>query len=79
MIQEGYNKVRVILSHFKNVPKYFVQYYGTPFKVPTIGRYTVVLSGPQMIEDIRRAGDDELSFREAVAEVSISLYLLFDI
>ncbi|KAF9475570.1 cytochrome P450 [Pholiota conissans] len=52
------------------------KYYGTPFKIPTMGRFTVVASGPQMIEDIRRASDDELSFREAVAETIQTDYML---
>lgn len=35
-----------------------------------MGRYVVVVSGPDMVEDIRQANDDQLSFRDAVAEVN---------
>jgi len=45
------------------------KYYGSAFKLPTVSRWVVVVSGPDMIEDIRRAADDQLSFREAVAEI----------
>jgi hypothetical protein len=31
----------------------------------------VIVSGSQFVEDIRRAGEDELSFTEAVEEVYI--------
>ena len=46
-----------------------LKYYGTAFKVSTMGRYMVVVSGPDMLEDIRKATDEQLSFRDAVAEV----------
>ncbi len=47
-----------------------LKYYGTAFKLSTMGRYIVVVSGPDMLEDIRQATDEYLSFRDAVAEVS---------
>ncbi|KDR68411.1 hypothetical protein GALMADRAFT_231377 [Galerina marginata CBS 339.88] len=45
------------------------KYYGTAFKVSTLSRWMVIVSGPQMIDDIRRATNDQLSFTEAVSEV----------
>ncbi|TCD68632.1 hypothetical protein EIP91_010287 [Steccherinum ochraceum] len=53
--------------------KYMMQegydkYKGGAFKVPELFRWLVVVTGPQLIEELRKAGDDELSFDEAVAE-----------
>jgi hypothetical protein len=45
------------------------KYRGSAFKVPNLSRWLVVVSGPQMIDDIRQASDDQMSFGEAVAEV----------
>ncbi|EJF60423.1 cytochrome P450 [Dichomitus squalens LYAD-421 SS1] len=41
-------------------------YYGSAFKVALLDRWMVIISGPKMIEDIRRRPEDELSFTEAV-------------
>ena len=79
MIQEGYNKVRILLdtgaqpADVRDVP----QYKGGSFKVPELFRWTVIVSGPKMIEELRKAGDDELSFDEAVAEVRVLMPLLY--
>ncbi|KAF8061617.1 cytochrome P450 [Lyophyllum atratum] len=45
------------------------KYRGAAFKVPGISKWTVVVSGPQMVEDLRKATDDQVSFRDAVADV----------
>ncbi|TBU22273.1 cytochrome P450 [Dichomitus squalens] len=42
------------------------QYYGSAFKVALLDRWMVIISGPKMIEDIRRRPEDELSFTETV-------------
>ncbi|PPQ65601.1 hypothetical protein CVT26_000550 [Gymnopilus dilepis] len=52
------------------------KYYGGAFKVPMISRWMVVVSGPDMVNDIRQATDDQLSFREAVAETAQSDYMI---
>lgn len=49
------------LNHLKHYPGLF--------KIPTMGRWMVVATGPQLIDDIRRASDDQLSFTEAISEV----------
>ncbi|KIJ13791.1 hypothetical protein PAXINDRAFT_80408 [Paxillus involutus ATCC 200175] len=46
----------------------YEKHKGTPFKVADLYRWTVVVSGPQFVEDLRKASDDELSFTEAVNE-----------
>ncbi|KAF8627694.1 hypothetical protein AX15_004292 [Amanita polypyramis BW_CC] len=44
------------------------RYRGSVFKVPTMTHWILVASGPDKIEDIRRATDDSLSFRHALKE-----------
>ncbi|KAF8897197.1 cytochrome P450 [Infundibulicybe gibba] len=44
------------------------QYCGTAFRVPMLSKWMIVLSGPRMIDDIRKATDDQLSFRDALSE-----------
>lgn len=47
----------------------FYQYPGTAFKVPMLSKWMIVISGPKMVDDIRRATDDQVDFNDAVAEV----------
>ncbi|KAL0068149.1 hypothetical protein AAF712_004809 [Marasmius tenuissimus] len=44
------------------------KYPGGAFKIPTFTGWKVVVNGPHMINDIRRATDDELSFEDAAAD-----------
>lgn len=46
-----------------------LQYKGRAFRVATFDHWLVIVSGPKLIDDIRRAADDELSFDEAANEV----------
>lgn len=47
-----------------------LQYFGAAFKIPLISRWAIVITGPEMIEEVRMASDDELSFNEAISDVS---------
>ncbi|KDR68414.1 hypothetical protein GALMADRAFT_1044748 [Galerina marginata CBS 339.88] len=38
----------------------YEKHYGTAFKVPDRSRWLVIVSGPQMVDDIRRASDEQL-------------------
>jgi cytochrome P450 len=44
------------------------KYYGSVFKVPMMEKWMAVVSGPQLIDDIRRAPEDALSFMGAAVE-----------
>ncbi|KAI0072328.1 cytochrome P450 [Panus rudis PR-1116 ss-1] len=46
----------------------YKKYKGGAFKVPELFRWHVVVTGRKLIEDLRRAGSDELSFNEASAD-----------
>ncbi len=45
------------------------QYYGTSFKVAFLDKWLVVVSGPEMLDELRRRPDDEVSFLEGAEEV----------
>ncbi|EKM60640.1 uncharacterized protein PHACADRAFT_246674 [Phanerochaete carnosa HHB-10118-sp] len=46
----------------------YTKYKGRPFKVANFNRWLVIVSGPQLVDDIRKAADHELSFEEAAHE-----------
>ncbi|KAF8913740.1 cytochrome P450 [Gymnopilus junonius] len=54
----------------------YTKYYGRAFKVSMISRWVVIVTGPDMVNDIRQATDDQLSFRDAVAETAQSDYMI---
>lgn len=41
---------------------------GGAFKIPGLFQWTVVVSGPKMVDDLRKAKDDQVSFLDAVGE-----------
>ncbi|THV05793.1 cytochrome P450 [Dendrothele bispora CBS 962.96] len=54
----------------------YYKYPGGAFKVPLIDRWIVYVNGPKMIDDIRRASDENLSFPDAVLETLQSNYTM---
>ena len=50
------------------------QYRGSIFKIPMLTQWMIVVTGPQLIENMRRASDDQLSSRAASAEVICHAY-----
>ena len=47
----------------------FLKYRGSAFKISTLGGYIVVISGSDILEDIRQATDEQLSAADALNEV----------
>ncbi|ESK94791.1 cytochrome p450 [Moniliophthora roreri MCA 2997] len=47
----------------------YQRYHGSAFKVPLLDHWLVVVCGSKMIEDIRKASDEQLSSAEAFAEM----------
>ncbi|GJE92111.1 cytochrome P450 [Phanerochaete sordida] len=57
------------LSHGTEITQEgYRKFKGHPFKVANFNRWLVLVSGPQLIDDIRKASDHELSFDEAAWE-----------
>ncbi|CAL1702998.1 unnamed protein product [Somion occarium] len=44
------------------------KYKGRAFKIPEVFRWMVIVTGPKLIEELRKAPDDTLSFEEATRE-----------
>ncbi|KAG7094523.1 hypothetical protein E1B28_005352 [Marasmius oreades] len=47
----------------------YKKYPGQAFKVPLLDRWLVIISGRDMLEDLRKATDDQLSFKEAFRQI----------
>ncbi|KAJ7586985.1 hypothetical protein C8J56DRAFT_786857, partial [Mycena floridula] len=45
------------------------EYYGKVFKIPTLTGWEFFISSPKLIEELRLAKDDELSFEAAIEDV----------
>ena len=73
LLQEGYRKVNTsstglgIDSYVTPVTR--LQYYGSVFKVPLPEQWILIVSGPKMVEELRKRPDDELSFSAGVEDV----------
>ncbi|CDO73010.1 hypothetical protein BN946_scf185007.g64 [Trametes cinnabarina] len=46
----------------------YKKYYGSVFKVPLLEQWILIVSGPKMVEELRRRPDEELSFAEGVED-----------
>jgi hypothetical protein len=51
----------------------FPQYKGSPFKVPKLDRWLVIVSGPEAVEELRHAPENVISIKEAAAEVCLHI------
>ncbi|KAI0713154.1 cytochrome P450 [Cerioporus squamosus] len=47
----------------------YQQFYGSVFKVALIGQWMVVVSGPKMVDELRKRPDEEVSFIEGLEEI----------
>ncbi|KAI0638659.1 cytochrome P450 [Trametes polyzona] len=47
----------------------YQKYYGTVFKVPMLDGWLAVLTGPKLIDELRKCSDDELSATEGTNQV----------
>lgn len=73
MLEEGHVKVCSICPGRGVADKVSTwhQYGGRPFRFATRKYWHYVVSDPKLIDELRRAPDDQLSFSKAVDEVSI--------
>ncbi|OJT14393.1 Ent-kaurene oxidase [Trametes pubescens] len=46
----------------------YQKHYGKAFKVPMLDKWMVFVSGPEVLDDIRRRPDEEVSFAESVED-----------
>ncbi|KAG5715861.1 Ent-kaurene oxidase, partial [Termitomyces sp. T112] len=52
------------------------KYRGAAFKIPDVSKWIVVVSGRQMVDELRKAPDDYINFREAAVEMIQTLYTM---
>jgi hypothetical protein len=65
-----------MVPHVTALKCHMLQFKGKVFKVATLDKWVVVVCSPKLIDELRKAPDDELSFDGAVVDVC-SLFLLF--
>lgn len=76
LLREGYERVRswnsvCCLPAFTFLS---LQFHGSVFKVALFGQWMVVVSGPKMVDELRKRPDEEMSFIEGVEEVLIHAF-----
>ncbi|TRM59925.1 cytochrome P450 [Schizophyllum amplum] len=65
----SYTSARMFQQHAREMVQEGVNRYpGAAFRVPLMDQWTVVVSGHRLVDELRTAREDELSFREAVEE-----------
>ncbi|EJD49202.1 cytochrome P450 [Auricularia subglabra TFB-10046 SS5] len=70
--------VRSVKSFQNWIAEGYRQYKARVFKVRSFRDWLIIISGPELIDELRRAPDDVLSFREAVADSMQADYTLGD-
>ena len=68
ILAEGYQKVRLPLPLHEPRVTVSPQYNGSVFKVAQLDQWMVVVSGPEIIEDIRKRPDSEATFMDGAEE-----------
>ncbi|KAH8091762.1 cytochrome P450 [Cristinia sonorae] len=64
-----YGAIKFLIYGEDTIAEGYRKYKGGAFKVPELFSWHVIASGREMIEELRKAGDDELNFDEATAEL----------
>ncbi|KAG6906247.1 hypothetical protein DXG01_014965 [Tephrocybe rancida] len=57
----------------------YAKYRGHAFKIPGISRWMVVISGNQMVDELCKAPDDQISFLEAAADSIQAIYTMGEV
>ncbi|KAJ3011693.1 hypothetical protein NUW54_g2086 [Trametes sanguinea] len=63
-----YSAIKFSLNSKKLLQEGYKKYYGSVFKVPLLEQWVLIVSGPKMVEELRRRPDEELSFAEGVED-----------
>ena len=61
--------LRTFTHAIYRISGYMLQFYGTLFKISMLDGWLVVFTGPKLIDELRRASDDELSAVEGTTQV----------
>ncbi|KAI0778805.1 cytochrome P450 [Trametes elegans] len=63
-----FSAINFSLNSKKYIQEGYTKYFGSAFKVPLLDNWMIIVSGRDMIEELRRRPDEELSFMEGVAD-----------
>ncbi|KAI0654469.1 cytochrome P450 [Cubamyces menziesii] len=73
----SYFTARKFVHHAKSmVREGYAKYRGSVFKIAMLDQWLVVVTGPSMIEELRKRPDTELSFNEGIGEFLQTRYTL---
>ncbi|KIM67603.1 hypothetical protein SCLCIDRAFT_1111427 [Scleroderma citrinum Foug A] len=64
-----YGAARFILHAKAMIQEGYDQYKDGFFKVPMMNRWVVVITGPRLLEELRKIPDERLSFDHAIRDV----------
>jgi len=73
MLTSYWGALHTVLDFGKVMQRGYTEYRGEMFKMPLMGRWLVVVTTHQLISEVSRAPEKELSMNEATAEVSYNL------
>ncbi|KAG0704373.1 cytochrome P450 [Suillus ampliporus] len=68
-LSSWFGAVRFISDAPAMVQEGYQKYKGGMFRVPLIDRWVVVVTGPRLVEELRKVPDDELSFDHAMRDL----------
>ncbi|OCH95706.1 cytochrome P450 [Obba rivulosa] len=68
--------VRFIFNAQEMLREGYTKYKGSAFKIPLLDQWIVVINGPELVEELRRYPDEEVSFTDAVTELLQSKWTL---
>jgi len=69
MFTSYWGALRTLLDYNKAVQTGYAKYRGGIFKIPIIDQWLVIVTGPQLISEVSRASEKDLSMSAATAEV----------
>jgi len=69
MLTSYWGALHTLLYYNKAVQTGYAKYRGGMFKIPIIDRWLVLVTGPELISELSRAPEKELSMSAATAEV----------
>ena len=68
-----YTAFKFIVNPLPLLHEGYVKNYSRAFRIPTFDRWVVYITSPDMLQDMKAAPEDVLSFDEASAEVSAAI------
>ncbi|KAI5118159.1 hypothetical protein M0805_005781 [Coniferiporia weirii] len=75
-IASYYGAIKFLTGARAMLEEGYTKYNSRTFKIPELGRWMVIVSSPELVEEVRRAPDDKLSFVEAVEDTLAAKYTL---